>query len=607
MNPQLTWNLITDVQQMWAYPFMVTALRAGTVVAVLAGVVGWVMVLRKESFAGHTLAIVGFPGAAAAAWLGVATGYGYFAACIGAAAVIALLPGPTQAGGLGGFSEEPAGIGTIQALALATGFLFVSLYHGFLSGLTDLLFGTIAGVSSQQLDVLLIAALVCLIVLAAIGRPLLWASIDPDAAAVNGVPVRTRRRCVPPGARRRRGGCQPDHRQPLGVRAAGGPARGRLPLHRPSRAGHCALGPHRGRRDLGGHRLRVLFAVSDRVLGEQLRVRHLSGRRRLPGERRADPAADRPTAALPGSPRGGGMTITDGRACASGPLTGVANMLGHPFITHALVAGTAVALVCGLVGYFLVLRGQVFAADAQGHIAYTGAMAALVAGLDPRVGLFAATIIAGVALGVINRRGADDVAIGSFFSWMLGLGALFLTYYTTHGSGNNGTANVNVLFGSIFGISDQARALAVAVAAGVGRRDDRDRAPAAVRHHRPGCRPGGRRADPGAEYAFPGHCRGYRCRGHPDHRRACRARPARRAGRRRRAADDPALARVLAVRRLGHGRDLDWRHRRLRRSGGARHLHHHEHRRHDLPDRRRDKRPRPPATARIDAAVKQES
>jgi len=98
MNPQLTWNLITDVQQMWAYPFMVTALRAGTVVAVLAGVVGWVMVLRKESFAGHTLAIVGFPGAAAAAWLGVATGYGYFAACIGAA--ISCQSSPVRAGNI---------------------------------------------------------------------------------------------------------------------------------------------------------------------------------------------------------------------------------------------------------------------------------------------------------------------------------------------------------------------------------------------------------------------------------------------------------------------------------------------------------------------------
>jgi zinc/manganese transport system permease protein len=162
------------------------------------------------------------------------------------------------------------------------------------------------------------------------------------------------------------------------------------------------------------------------------------------------------------------MTITDARASASGPLTGLANMLGDPFITHALVAGTAVAAVCGLVGYFLVLRSQVFAGDALGHIAYAGAMAALVAGLDLRAGLFAATIIAGLALGAVGRRGADDVTIGSFFSWMLGLGALFLTYYITHGSGRNGTANVNVLFGSIFGINDQAQTLAVVVAAGVG-------------------------------------------------------------------------------------------------------------------------------------------
>ena len=162
------------------------------------------------------------------------------------------------------------------------------------------------------------------------------------------------------------------------------------------------------------------------------------------------------------------MTVIDGRADASGPLNGLSNMLGHPFITHALVAGSAVAALCGLVGYFLVLRAQVFAGDALGHVAYTGAMAALVIGLDPRVGLFAGTIMAGVALGGVSRRGADDVAIGSFFSWILGLGALFLTYYTTHGSGNNGTANVNVLFGSIFGINNQARSLAIMVAVGVG-------------------------------------------------------------------------------------------------------------------------------------------
>lgn len=142
-------------------------------------------------------------------------------------------------------------------------------------------------------------------------------------------------------------------------------------------------------------------------------------------------------------------------------------MFDHPFIVHALVAGSAVAVACGLVGYFLVLRGQIFAGDALGHVAYTGAMAALVAGLDPRVGLFAATIAVGILLGSNGIRGADDVATGTFFVWVLGLGALLLTIYTTSGSGTNGTANVNVLFGSIFGISATATRLAVAIAIAV--------------------------------------------------------------------------------------------------------------------------------------------
>ncbi|MEU6585257.1 metal ABC transporter permease [Nocardia sp. NPDC046763] len=141
-------------------------------------------------------------------------------------------------------------------------------------------------------------------------------------------------------------------------------------------------------------------------------------------------------------------------------------MLEHPFIAHALLAGTVVAVLCGLTGYFLVQRGEVFAGDALGHVAYTGAMAALAAGLNPRIGLFAAAIAAGFTLGLGGiRGGTDDVAIGSFFSWILGLGVLFLTYYTTHRSGGNGNANVNVLFGSIFGINAAAAATAMIVAA----------------------------------------------------------------------------------------------------------------------------------------------
>ena len=189
MNPQPSWNLIADIQQMLAYAFMVNAVRAGVIVAVVAGVVGWLMVLRRESFAGHTLAVVGFPGAAAAAWLGINTGYGYFAACIGAAAAIALFA-PSAGAGLRGFAEESAVIGTVQAFALATGLLFVSLYHGFLSGLTSLLFGTTVGITSEQIVVLLVAGVACLAMLATVGRPLLWTSIDPATAAANGVPTR---------------------------------------------------------------------------------------------------------------------------------------------------------------------------------------------------------------------------------------------------------------------------------------------------------------------------------------------------------------------------------------------------------------------------------
>src|SRR2546429_9717357 len=98
---------------------------------------------------------------------------------------------------------------------------------------------------------------------------------------------------------------------------------------------------------------------------------------------------------------------------------------------YAFLAGTAVALAAGLVGYFLVLRAQVFTADALSHVAFTGALAALAAGLDARVGLFALTVLVGLAMGTLGRQArADDVVIGGAFAWILGLGVLFLRPYT---------------------------------------------------------------------------------------------------------------------------------------------------------------------------------
>jgi zinc/manganese transport system permease protein len=146
----------------------------------------------------------------------------------------------------------------------------------------------------------------------------------------------------------------------------------------------------------------------------------------------------------------------------------LAAMFGHPFIRHAFLAGTAIAAATGLVGYFAVLRSQVFTGDALSHAAVTGALAALAAGLDQRLGLLVATVGVALLLGLLGPRGrADDVVIGSVFAWVLGLGVLFLTLYTTHRSAGNGAAGVTVLFGSIFGLSAGAVRLAVVLGAAI--------------------------------------------------------------------------------------------------------------------------------------------
>jgi zinc/manganese transport system permease protein len=143
-------------------------------------------------------------------------------------------------------------------------------------------------------------------------------------------------------------------------------------------------------------------------------------------------------------------------------------MLSLGFVQHALLAGTAIALLCGLVGYFVVVRAQVFAGDALSHVSYTAALGALAAGADLRVGLFAGTALVAVLVGVLGgRAAADDVVIGTVFAWVLGLGVLFLSIYTTHRAKADSTANVRVLFGSLFGISgrDAGTAAWIALAA----------------------------------------------------------------------------------------------------------------------------------------------
>ena len=186
VGPRLTWDLVADVRQLFEYPFMVNALRAGTIVAVTAAQVGWYMVLRRQTFAGHTLALIGFPGAAGAVLVGLSAQLGFFSFCIGGALVIGAAPGS----GRNRFSGESAIVGVVQAFALSCGFLFVSLYRGNLNGINSLLFGTFLGVTVEQVWVLLAVSVVAVGVLGVIARPLLFASVDPEVAAARGLEVR---------------------------------------------------------------------------------------------------------------------------------------------------------------------------------------------------------------------------------------------------------------------------------------------------------------------------------------------------------------------------------------------------------------------------------
>jgi zinc/manganese transport system permease protein len=150
-------------------------------------------------------------------------------------------------------------------------------------------------------------------------------------------------------------------------------------------------------------------------------------------------------------------------------------MLSHEFMRNALLAGTFIALACGVSGWFVVLRGQVFAGDALSHVAFPGALAAAAAGVDERVGLIGATVAAGAVIGLLGRgvlvgRGArwsatapaDDTAIGIVFTFILGgLGLYFATRFSMSSGGGSGIQVAHTLFGSIFGLGlGEARAAA---------------------------------------------------------------------------------------------------------------------------------------------------
>jgi zinc/manganese transport system permease protein len=130
-------------------------------------------------------------------------------------------------------------------------------------------------------------------------------------------------------------------------------------------------------------------------------------------------------------------------------------MFSFQFMRDAYLDGTLIALACGLIGWFVVLRGQVFAGDAISHVAFTGAVAAALIGVNVALGVtVAALAMAGVMALAGRSSRVDDVTIGTVFAWTLGLGILFVTLAGTSTSGGESAITAaNALFGSIFSLS----------------------------------------------------------------------------------------------------------------------------------------------------------
>ena len=167
---------------MFAYAFMVHAFLAASIVAVVAGSVGYFLVLRGQSFAGHALAHLGFAGATGAALIGAAPLAGLVAATLAGGVGMGLL-GERLAG-------RDVAIGMVLSVALGLGLLFLHFFTASASAATALLFGNVLGVDTATLWVLLGLGALCLAGLAAVSRPLLFASLQPELAEAKGVSLR---------------------------------------------------------------------------------------------------------------------------------------------------------------------------------------------------------------------------------------------------------------------------------------------------------------------------------------------------------------------------------------------------------------------------------
>jgi zinc/manganese transport system permease protein len=168
--------------QLLGQHFVHTALLAGAVVAITSGAIGTFVVTRGASFAVHAISELGFTGAAGALVVGLDPVIGM----LGGSLLVGLVLGLLSLRG----RERDSAIGAVLAFGLGVGVLFLSLYQGYATEATNLLFGSIVGVGDHQLFVLAGVGAIVLAGIAVLYRPLLFSSVDPEVAAARGVPLR---------------------------------------------------------------------------------------------------------------------------------------------------------------------------------------------------------------------------------------------------------------------------------------------------------------------------------------------------------------------------------------------------------------------------------
>ncbi len=172
----------TTIIDMFQYDFMDNAFAAAGIAAVVSGIVGYFLVMRGQTFAGHALSHIGFAGATGAGLIGLAPLWGLLGFTLAAGVVMGALSER--------ISNRDIAIGIVLSLALGFGLLFLHYYTSFATQATALLFGNVLAVDRPMIATLAVLGIITLLALALIMRPLIFASLQPELAEAKGVPLR---------------------------------------------------------------------------------------------------------------------------------------------------------------------------------------------------------------------------------------------------------------------------------------------------------------------------------------------------------------------------------------------------------------------------------